>query len=242
MSYTSIDTSHERTEKYYNYGLEAGMGQSASRPKKQPEAPPQEEEGWGLFHHGPAISGPEQNSPPGDRTPENTEHAPGEDEIQHGSTSQAEDATQEDENQIEPTASHVSDSAQHEQDKKSDSLGEEPDRSAETTAHGNNTGAETGNVQTSESTNATERENGDQGADLAKDGPRVPDRPHKPAVPVNARQPVPSHPADGTPYSWFDMIIDLDDPEPLGPTGYFPGPSTMPDLPPLGPRTSIQVL
>ncbi|KIY02026.1 uncharacterized protein Z520_02164 [Fonsecaea multimorphosa CBS 102226] len=242
MSYSSAGTSHERTEKHYNYGIEVEMGQSTSRPKQRPAAPRQEEEGWGLFHHGQDISAPEgsdsqqaheENLAPSNATPETTEDAPAGDEIPQSSASEAEDTDHEDEDQMDPTTSHESPSAQDEQDNRSDNPDEEPGRYPETSTPGQGSdfppdvsGEETGKAQISEPPKVTERETGSPGADCTQGDPRVPENPH---------EPVASHSADRTPYTWFDMVIDLDDPKPLGPAGYFPGPLTMPEPPPLGP-------
>ncbi|OAP65123.1 hypothetical protein AYL99_01095 [Fonsecaea erecta] len=255
MSYSFPGTTYEGTEKYGFYGLKADMGQTASRPKKQPEASPQppqeeEEEGWGLFNHGQAIPAPErtdsqraheENLPPSEFVPDNTTDASGEDQIQQPFGSQVEGTDHENENQIDPIASYASGLAHDEQDKKSDGLEHEPDRPDEASVHGeasnsppDDSSEETRNEnsQTSEPHNMASQEVGDPEADQTKEDHKMSKSPDRQVA---------GHFANSTPYTWFDMVIDLDDPKPLGPAGYFPGPITLPDLPPLGPRTSIRV-
>ncbi|KIW90125.1 uncharacterized protein Z519_09556 [Cladophialophora bantiana CBS 173.52] len=263
MIYPSIETppSYDRTEQRHQYyhGLGAGMGQSTSRPKKQQ---PEEEEGWGLFHHSsdtisaPKGAGPQQlqqgheNLAPSDSVRQNTDDdAPGAGETQHSLLAQVESTALEDEHDIDPSASPVSDSVWGEQSDRSERADEEADcENAETSPQSeipdpqpDSARKENGNVETSEPRDEIEQEDTDDyGTDHTQEDPIALDT--KPSLQANDRGPGVHHPSRRTPYTWFDMIIDLDHPEPLGPAGYFPGPSTMPDLPPLGPRTSVQVL
>ncbi|EXJ68549.1 uncharacterized protein A1O5_08342 [Cladophialophora psammophila CBS 110553] len=266
MIYPSIErpSSYERTEqrRQYYHGLGAGMGQSTSRPKRQQ---PEEEGGWGLFHHGsdtisaPKGTGPQQqqghdkNLAPRDSVPQNTDDddAPGNDVTPHSPLSQVESTALEDEHDIDPSASHVSDSARGEQSERSKGADEEADRDIVETSPQRETpdpqpdssGEETGKVETSEPRDETEQEDTeDHGTGHTQEDPKAPDSPPKPGLQAHNRAPAAHCPPKRTPFTWFDMIIDLDHPEPLGPAGYFPGSSTMPDLPPLGPRTSVHVL
>ncbi|KAH0847287.1 hypothetical protein FOPE_00422 [Fonsecaea pedrosoi] len=261
MFYSSTDTSQEEVEDTRSNGLNARMGQSASRPKKQPAAPAPEEEqeGWGLFHSGQATSVPEgtdsqqmheENLPSADTASRNTEDISGEDETQQDPAARGDGAsTHEDEHQKQSPASHVTDPAHDEQDDRSDGRDDEPNRPVEMSANGQNpdpdpisSGEETADTQTPEPhENMAERETSNQGKDQTKE-PKITESVPKPTLQANVGAHTATNSADRAPYTWFDMVIDLDDPKPLGPAGYFCGPSTMPELPPLGPKTSIHVL